>query len=199
MAITASIAHYTFADPRLAKTDSPSLWQSRSGEQLYLAGLLTADMSEGPALTMSVGVPDKHFFRGSYGGKDIIPLYRDRAATQANMTVGLSDVLAVQLGIDPPAVEDVAAYCYALLSPSAYQKRFAEELRTPGLRVPMTADADLWAEAVDQGRHLLWLHSFAERFRDPDAERPAPRATARGSGLDRAGPHPSRHSRRNCV
>lgn len=164
---------WAFQDPRTAKTESPSLWASVSARQLFLTSMLTAPIGEGPALTLSVSVPDKHYFRGSFGGKDVIPLFRDAAARYPNLTGGLARVIGTRLGIPPPRVEDVAAYVYALLSASAYQRRFAEALRTPGLRVPMTADASLWAEAVAAGRDLLWLHSYAERFVDPAEGRPA--------------------------
>lgn len=89
------------------------------------------------------------------------------------MAAGVGRVLGMALGINPPDVEDIAAYCYALLSASAYQRRFAQALRTPGLRVPMTADSTLWHRAVAAGRELLWLHSHAERFIDADAGRGA--------------------------
>lgn len=164
---------WAFDDPRMAKTDSPSLWQSTSNAQLFLCSLLTGAISSGPALTASLDVPDLHFFRGNFGGKDVIPLYRDAAATEPNLTAKLSVTLGKRLGIAPPAVEDVAAYCYALLSASAYQERFAAALETPGLRVPLTADVDLWTEAVAIGRELLWLHTYAERFSDPVAGRGA--------------------------
>lgn len=161
-----------FADPRMAKTDSPSLWRSVSGRQIFLCSLLTDTVGEGPAVTSSVGVPDKHYFRGSGGGKDIIPLYRDAAASQPNLTAGVGRALGTALGIPPPGVEDVAAYSYALLSANAYHARFAEALQTPGLRVSITADAALWQEALAAGRELLWLHSYAERFVDGAAGRP---------------------------
>lgn len=164
---------WSFDDPRLAKTDSPSLWQSVSMSQIFLASLLTHPLGHGPSITATVGVPDKHFFRGSYGGKDIIPLYRDAEANEPNLTEGLSATLGQWLGIDPPSVEDVACYCYALLAHPAYQQRFADALERPGLRVPITADAELWAEAVEQGRYLLWLHTYAERLVDPDEGRGA--------------------------
>jgi hypothetical protein len=115
-------------------------------------------------------VPDLHYFCGR-GGKDIIPLWRDAAASEPNLTAGFADEVGRSLGVDPPTVEDVAAYVYALLSASMYQTRFAEALRTPGLRVPITADAILWREAVEAGRRRLWLHTYAERFGDPLAGR----------------------------
>lgn len=158
-------------DPRLAALERPSLWNAQSSKQMFLTSILTAQVSEGPALTVSAHVPDLHYFNGR-GGKDIIPLYRDAAASQPNLTAGVGRAIGMALGIAPPGVEDVAAYAYALLSASAYQARFAEALKTPGLRVPITADAALWQEAVAAGRELLWLHSFAERCVDGAAGRP---------------------------
>ncbi|WP_176695993.1 type ISP restriction/modification enzyme [Phenylobacterium immobile] len=155
-------------DPRLAKTDSPSLWQSASDKQIFLSSTLTGQLGVGPALTASAYVPDLHYFHGR-GGKDIIPLWRDRAAEEPNLTAGVSELLSKALGIAPPTVEEVAAYTYAILNASAYQSRFADALRTPGLRIPMTADASLWGQAVEAGRHRLWLQTFAERLQDPSA------------------------------
>lgn len=162
---------WAFHDPRMAKTESPSLWSASSSRQLFLTSLLTGHIADGPALAASAYVPDLHYYRGSFGGKDIIPLWRNAAATQPNMTEGLGELIGLTLGIAPPGVEELAAYVYALLSASAYQARFAEALKTPGLRVPLTADVALWAEAVDRGKELLWLHSYAGRFRDAAAGR----------------------------
>lgn len=156
---------WAFNDPRLAALERPSLWSSMSGSQIFLTSILTKQISAGPALVACADIPDLDYFCGR-GGKDIIPLWRDEAASQPNITAGFGAVLGKALGIAPPAVEDIAAYCYALLSGDSYQQRFAEELRTPGLRVPITADRSLWIETVEQGRYLLWLHCYAERFRD---------------------------------
>ncbi|HEX6859511.1 MAG TPA: type ISP restriction/modification enzyme [Caulobacteraceae bacterium] len=161
---------WVFNDPRLANLERPSLWQSTSERQVYLSSLLTGEIGTGPALTASAYVPDLHFFRGSHGGKDMIPLWRDAAFSEPNLTEGLAVEIGRALGIDPPTVEEIGAYVYALLSTSAYQARFAEALRTPGLRVPITADANLWAEVTAAGRRRLWLHTYAERFRDPAAQ-----------------------------
>src|SRR5690606_32308787 len=96
---------WAFEDPRMAKTESPSLWQSLSENQLFLSSPLTAPVGEGPALTVSPDVPDLHYFSGR-GGKDIVPLYRDAAANEPNLPAGLPATLARLLGIDPPSVED---------------------------------------------------------------------------------------------
>ena len=177
---------WTFDDPRMAALERPALWSTLAPHQVFFASLLTGRVGAGPALTASAYVPDLHYFRGSHGGKDIIPLYRDVAGEQPNLARGLQGKLSQIFGIEEPSPEDIAAYCYALLSVSAYQRRFAEELETPGLRVPITADPILWREAVDAGRELLWLHTYGERLRDPVAGRGAHVPDIDGLGWDKA-------------
>ena len=69
------------------------------------------------------------------------------------------------------------AYVAAVMAHPAFTARFAPDLVRPGLRVPLTADASLFAEAVAIGREVIWLHCYGERFSDPAANRPkqAPR------------------------
>lgn len=153
-------------DPRLAKTESPSLWATRSDRQVYLTAMISKPTSGGPQITCSAHVPDKDYNCGR-GGKDILPLYRDAGARQPNITRGLMAHLGATLGIPVPFAEDLAAYVYALLTALRYHERFVEALKTPGPRVPMTRDPGLWAKAVTLGQRLLWLHTYAERLRDP--------------------------------
>jgi len=54
----------------------------------------------------------------------------------------------------------------------AFTARFADDLVQPGLRVPITADAKLFAEAVALGNEVIWLHCYGERFTDSAANRP---------------------------
>ena len=60
-------------------------------------------------------------------------------------------------------------------------RRGSGRSRPAGLRVPLTADAGLFAEAVALGREVIWLHCYGERFADPAANRPkqAPRLPKR--------------------
>lgn len=67
--------------------------------------------------------------------------------------------------MNAPSPEDLAAYVYAVLSAPQYQERFAGALKTPGPRVPLTREAKRWNDAVALGKELLWLHTYAERFR----------------------------------
>lgn len=162
---------WAIVDPRLAALERPALWESRSDSQLFFAAPMTKQSSPGPTLTVSAYVPDLHVFQGSFGGKDVIPLFLDAEAQRPNVVNGIPEFLARQLGVSRPCPEDIAAYVYALLSATRYQQRFSNALKTPGPRVPITADANLWREAVALGRELLWLHTWGERLRDPKAGR----------------------------
>ena len=136
------------------------------GAQCFFTTLLSTPLGDGAALTATCDLPDLHHFCGR-GGKDVIPLYRDAAGTEPNVTAGLLDALGAEYGTTPDA-EDLAAYVYALLGGQSYTRRFWNELETPGPRVPLTRDDKTFAEAVALGRKLIWLHTYAERFRGAD-------------------------------
>jgi hypothetical protein len=112
---------------------------------------------------VAADVPDLDHFRGSFGGRAVIPLWCAADGTRPNVDAGrlgrLSDAYGRAVG-----PEALFAYCYALLSTPGYVDRFAEELREPGPRVPLTPDADLFERVARVGRHLVWLHTFGERF-----------------------------------
>ncbi|RWI44236.1 MAG: hypothetical protein EOQ93_31400 [Mesorhizobium sp.] len=80
------------------------------------------------------------------------------------------------------SAEDVMAYVAAVIAHPAFTARFQDDLVQPGLRVPLTADPALFAEAVQIGREVIWLHTYGERFADPAAGRPkAPPRMAEGT------------------
>jgi hypothetical protein len=120
-------------------------------------------------------VPDLHHYKGSFGGR-AYPLWRDRSGTLSNIKPELLVYLAKIYGQTVKA-EDVMAYIAAVMAHSAFTSRFKSDLIQPGLRIPITADAILFAEAVALGNELIWLHCYGERFSDPAANRPkqAPR------------------------
>lgn len=156
---------FLLADNRLGDYLRPSLWQSLSSRQYFFASVFTQPLSAGPALTVSPDVPDLHYFRGSFGAKDIFPLYRDDAATQPNLHPQLLPLLQRTFGASITA-EGVAAYLYAVLAQPVFTARFHKELESRELRLPLTADATLFARAVALGRELLFLHSYGERCAD---------------------------------
>jgi hypothetical protein len=119
---------------------------------------LTGLLGEGPAANVTSLVPDLHHFRGSFGGKDVIPLWRDPEAREANVARGVLEAIG---GV---GAEDLFAYCYAVLSAPSYTERFAAELEIPGPHIPITSDNALFGAAVSLGRRLIWLHTYGERF-----------------------------------
>lgn len=156
---------WAFADNRLGDFLRPALWGTHGGEQVYLTTLLNHPLGEGPALTSTVYIPDLHHFRGSYGAKEVCPLYRTADATEANILPGLLDLLSStygkRKGLSP---EDFAAYVYGVLAQPAFTARFHKELETRELRIPITKDAKLFVKVRDAGARLLWLHTYGERF-----------------------------------
>lgn len=154
---------WAFDDPRMAKTESPSLWAAVSDEQIFMTSVLTLALDKGLAASATTHVPDLHHFNGR-GGKDIVPLFRDANLTPNADPELLTAVARAHGGDGAIHVGDLFAYAYALLAGADYSARFAEELKTPGPRVPLSADPRLFAEVVDFGRDLLWLHTYGERF-----------------------------------
>src|SRR6185437_15339427 len=92
-------------------------------------------------------------------------------ATRTNLSPDLLALLADSYG-RPVSGEDVMAYLAAVLAHPGFTARFQPDLVQPGLRVPLTADAGLFEEAVALGREVIWLHTYGERFHDADAGRP---------------------------
>jgi len=67
--------------------------------------------------------------------------------------------------------EALLAYVAGVVAHSGYTDTFADELTTPGIRVPLTGDPALWIEAVALGEQVIWLHSYGEEFTGADRPR----------------------------
>lgn len=160
---------WIFEDRRLIKTESPALWRATSEKQIFLVSLNNS-LGEGPAVTLATEVPDKHYFRGSYGGKDIMPLYRDADSSSPNLTQGLLELLTQTYERDVTP-EDLAAYVTAVIGHDGYAQRFSDELASPGARVPLTKDPGLFERAVAIGEELIWLQTYGQRFTSKDRPR----------------------------
>lgn len=165
---------WLIGDARLLNDVRPVLWASLSSSQVYLTAPDDRSPENGPALTFSSVVPDLHHYNGR-GGR-VFPLWADSTASRSNVSASVLSHLAELYGHAVPAA-DVMAYLAALMAHPAFTARFAVDLKQPGLRVPMTADADLFAQGVTLGREVIWLHTYGERFDDAAAKRPkqAPR------------------------
>jgi predicted helicase len=92
-----------------------------------------------------------------------MPLYRDAGCEEANIRSGLLHILAEAYGRELTP-ENFVAYIYGVLAHPAFTARYAEELGTRELRVPITKHPKLFAEVRDVGAKLLWLHTYGERY-----------------------------------
>jgi hypothetical protein len=162
--------HWIPPDNRLLSRGRPQLWDAYSAKQVHLTALERASPTSGPAITLTGLIPDLDHYKGSFGGR-VNPLWRDRNANEPNVKPALLTHLAKLYG-QPVKVEDVMAYIAAVMAHSAFTARFASDLVRPGLRIPLTADASLFNEAVTLGREVVWLHCYGERYADPAEGRP---------------------------
>jgi hypothetical protein len=157
-------------DARLINQPNPALWEAHSPKQVYLTALEAHSPSSGSAVTFTGLIPDLHHYKGSFGGR-VYPLWRDRAAKDSNIRPELLTELAEIYGRAVTA-EDLMSYIAAVLAHPAFTARFEKDLVQPGIRVPLTADAGLFAEAIALGQEVIWLHCYGERLFDTAAGRP---------------------------
>jgi hypothetical protein len=150
---------WVLPDARLGDFMRPALWRVRGPRQIFLTSLLTNVLGPGPAAVATALVPDLDHFRGSFGARAVIPLWCDAEATRPNVAAGVLEGLSNEHGFEVTP-EALLAYCYALLSPRAYARRFEDELRTPGARVPMTHRPALFQRAVALGERMLASHTY---------------------------------------
>ncbi len=169
---------WVIADNRLADFPRPDLWRVRGSRQVFLTTLTSTKLARGPVVTATPYVPDLDHFSGR-GAKNVMPLYRDAAANEPNVTPDLLAKLSEKLRIEITA-QDLLAYVYSLGATPAFSDRFDEELAEQAgpIHVPITADPVLFQRAVTFGRDLLWRHSWGERFAPSSQARlPEGRAT----------------------
>ena len=177
---------WIFPDNRVGDFLRPVLWPvDEKRGPLFFASLLSSPLGGGPGMTVSAHIPDMDYFRGSYGAKAALPLYRDKYGMEFNVSEPLLELLArkFKLTVEPKALApDLAAYLYAVLAQPDYTARFRIELERCELRVPLTRDQELFFKLAEFGKRLIWLHTFGERFADSAAgrtEKHVPRGKAR--------------------
>lgn len=157
-------------DDRLMETPRTDLWRAHGAHQVYVTEAHTEVLRPGPGLTFAAEVPDMHHYNGR-GGR-VLPLYAGGDRSRPNIAPGLLELMSARLGVSA-SPEDLVAYIAAVTAHPAFTETFTADLRTPGIRVPLTADPDIWLAGVDLGRQVLWLHTRGARFMDPTAPRPS--------------------------
>lgn len=153
---------WVIADGRLIARPRRVLWHVYGRHQLYLAGLLTKPVGQGPALTATAIVPDLDYFSGR-GAKDIIPMYRSADESQPNLDPDILGVIGDSLGI-AVSVTDLFSYTYGVLAHRAFTATFSLQLKGRQLRVPVTKNSDLFVRVKKVGERLLWLHTYGQRL-----------------------------------
>ena len=154
---------FIIADSRLLSQPSPTLWLGRIKNQVFSYELHSEFPRSGPATVYSSLIPDVHFFRGSGGGR-ALPKYHPNG--ELNIAPGLHR--AIQSAIDISIEEsEIFDYVAGVTGHSGYIEYFKNELQTPGSRIPITKDKNLWAKAVAYGRYIQWLHTFGESGSHP--------------------------------
>ncbi len=158
-------------DSRVITQPNALLWASRSDTQVYLTAFTEETPTSGPSISFTGLVPDLHHYKGSFGGR-VFPLWADANASESNVKAALLTFLSSTFaqGVGPEAV---MAYIAAIAANPKYTSRFQDDLSTPGLRIPITADASLFRQVVELGARVLWLYTFGERMIDPTHDQPA--------------------------
>ncbi|NIV04150.1 DNA methyltransferase, partial [Candidatus Saccharibacteria bacterium] len=110
---------FIFADARQLDRPGPDLWRAHSEKQVYVTSLLNHPLGLGPSLTVSANIPDLHHFRGSYGAKEVFPLYRTSDNNNSNILPGLLDLFGKEykFRVTP---SDFLAYVYCVLAHPAF-------------------------------------------------------------------------------
>ncbi len=162
--------HWIIPDKRVLDSPRPPLWEVLSDQQIYLTCIQNDHPKNGPAVTITHLLPGLDHYHNR-GGR-AFPLWRDNTATHANVTPGLVRHLSGLLDADITPL-DMFAYIAALCAHPAYTKWFnSVSVHTPGLRIPLTADNELWSRAVNIGRRVIWGHTLGERCIDAEDNRP---------------------------
>lgn len=151
---------WVIPDPRVLDMPRIDLWHARVPGQVFVVELHSKAISSGPGVVFSALIPELHHFKGSEGGRTLPLLHPDESP---NVAPGLLEALTASLGQEVSGA-DLIAYIAAVASHPAYTEAFRDELTTPGLRVPITGDPNLFARGVELGAHVLWLHTYGEAF-----------------------------------
>jgi predicted helicase len=150
-------------DSRLMEMPRPDLWAARVPGQVFVIEQHMQQISDGPGIVVSALIPDFHYFNVR-GGRTLPFLYPDETP---NLAPGLTTALtrALDHEVTAPAV---LAYIVGAVSHPGYTQTFADELTTPGIRVPFTTDPILWDQAVKLGNQVIWLQTYGAAFNSPD-------------------------------
>jgi len=159
--------------PDLRVVDRPNvpLWALRDApDQLFLTAATVAVAPGGPALVATTALPQFNHFNGQRSR--VWPLWLDRDGAEANLADDVVPVLEDETGVAVSA-PDLVAYVAAVVAHPGYGARFARELASGTVRVPVTTDAEVLVRGIALGHEVLRLQTLGEH-RAPAARHRAP-------------------------
>ncbi|MFJ9564830.1 type ISP restriction/modification enzyme [Streptomyces fuscichromogenes] len=157
---------WVIPDSRVIDYPRPGIWDADRDDQIFLIEQHSRPIKSGPAVIFSSLIPDMHCFNND-GGR-VLPMRHPDGSP--NITPGLLEHLANSYGMPAVSPDDLAAYIAGVTAHPAFTQRFREELNSPGIRVPVTADHKLWLDAVHIGCQIIRTSTFGERFRNQESE-----------------------------
>ena len=148
---------YILADSRLLHRASPDLWEHRIPGQIFIVEQHARHPQAGPGLYFDALIPDMNAFNNR-GGR-VHPVLN--IGGTPNLTEPAAQMLRERFGDNAPG--NLVYYLAALTGHPGYVRTFDEPLQQAGIRVPLTADPELWERAVQLGKQVVWLHTYGER------------------------------------
>lgn len=146
---------WLLADNRVLDMARPPLWEARVPGQVYVVEQHSVALKDGPGLLFTGHMPDINAFNNR-GGRTLPRLHPDGSL---NVAEGLEAAMKLTTGETTHAV-DLVYYIAAVTGHRGFVEQFEDELTTPGIRVPFTAETHVWESAVKLGRHVVWLQTF---------------------------------------
>src|SRR5207342_3365134 len=136
------------------------LWSLRDAPgQLFLTAAATAVPPGGPALVSTAALPQFNHFNGQRSR--VWPLWLDRAGAEANVADDLLALLEDETG-GAVSASDLVAYIAAVVAHPGYSARFARELASGVVRVPVTTDAGVLVRGTALGHEVLRMQTLGE-------------------------------------
>jgi hypothetical protein len=149
---------WVIPDARLMQRPGP-LWRGRVPGQVFTIEQHAHHIHSGPGLVYTALIPDLHHFNGR-GGR---ALPHKHPNGTPNFAPRLLDALKTHFEREILG-DDLHAYIAGVVAHSAYVSRFQEDLGTPGIRVPITADFSLFEDASAIGAQIIWLQTYGESY-----------------------------------
>lgn len=143
------ICHEPYQNPKIFPT-------GKEGENIVIAFNAIPTPYLDPLVT-TILCDYKYNIGGGNGGAHVVPLYRYTAEGEKllNITDWGMALFRDKYGAETTA-EQVFAYCYGVLSSPAYQKKYADNLKTDYPRIPLYPN---FAEYRRLGQELINLHA----------------------------------------